>query len=113
MATGTGGSRGSTLNYDYEQEDSNRAHAHDTSLGAPNGGALRLALALALAGAGGPVGKGLDDAIVGGVLGEILEPQQSGALALKDEGDPAEGVVEVPDGDTDAATDLDASADNL
>jgi hypothetical protein len=69
--------------------------------------------ALVVATALGLVGQGLDDAIVGGVLGEVLKPQQGSALALKDVGDPAEGVIEVPESDADAAADLDASANNL
>jgi len=47
------------------------------------------------------------------VLGEVLKPQQGGALAGEDCGDPAEGVVEVPDLNTDAAADLNASTNNL
>ena len=60
---------------------------------------------------GSPVLQRLDDTIVGRVLLKVLEPQQRGALALKDVGDPAEGVVEVPDGDADAGVDLDTGAD--
>lgn len=62
---------------------------------------------------GSPVLQRLDDTIVGRVLLKVLEPQQRGALALKDVGDPAEGVVEVPDGDADAGVDLDTGADGL
>jgi hypothetical protein len=47
------------------------------------------------------------------VLGEVLKPQQRGALALENEGNPAERVIKVPDGDADAAADLDAGTDNL
>ena len=61
----------------------------------------------------GLVGQSLDHAVVGGVLGEVLEPQQRRALALENKGNPAEGVIKVPDGDADAAADLDASTDNL
>ncbi len=69
--------------------------------------------ALVLAMALGLVGEGLDDAIVRGVVGEVLEPQERGALGGEDGGDPAEGVIEVPEGDADAAADLDAGADDL
>jgi hypothetical protein len=61
----------------------------------------------------GLVGQSLDHAVVGGVLGEVLKPQQRGALALENEGNPAERVIKVPDGDADAAADLDAGTDNL
>lgn len=47
------------------------------------------------------------------MLGEVLKPEQGRALAGKDGRDPAEGVVEVPDGDADAAADLDARANGL
>jgi hypothetical protein len=59
------------------------------------------------------VGEGLNDAVVGGVLAEVLEPQEGSTLALEEVGDPAEGIIEVPDGDTDAAADLDAGADDV
>ena len=61
----------------------------------------------------GLVGQGLDNAIVGGMLAEVGKPEQSSALGGEDGRDPAEGVIEVPDGDTNAAADLDASTDNL
>lgn len=44
---------------------------------------------------------------------EVLEPQKRVALAGEDVGDPAEGVVEVPEGDADAGFDLGAGADDL
>lgn len=59
------------------------------------------------------VGQSLDDAVVGRVLAEVLEPEKGGTLALENEGDPAEGVIEIPDGDTDASVDLDACSDDL
>jgi hypothetical protein len=40
--------------------------------------------ALGLAVARGLVGQSLDDAIVGGMLGEVGEPQDSGALGRED-----------------------------
>jgi len=40
----------------------------------------------------------VDDGVVGGVLLEVLEPEEGGAFALEDEGDPAEGIVKVPEG---------------
>jgi hypothetical protein len=61
----------------------------------------------------GLVGQRLDDAVVGGVLCEVGEPEQRLTLAGEVVGHPGEGVVEVPDSDTDAALDLDASTDDL
>lgn len=52
-------------------------------------------------------------AVVGGVDGEVVEPEKSGTLALEDVGDPAEGVVEVPEGDANAGFSLGAAADGL
>lgn len=60
-----------------------------------------------------PVLQRLDDAIISRVLLKVLEPQRRGALALEHVGHPAEGVIEVPDGDADAGVDLDAGADGL
>ena len=45
--------------------------------------------------------------------GEVVEPEESGTLALEDVGNPAEGVVEVPEGDTDASGRLSAATDSL
>lgn len=61
----------------------------------------------------GLVGQGLDDTIVGGVLAKVLEPEEGSALTLEDVGNPAEGVIEIPEGDTNALLDLNAGADNL
>jgi hypothetical protein len=74
---------------------------------------LALALAFALALGSSLVGKSLDNAVVSGVLGEVGEPEEGSTLAGEDVGHPAEGVVKVPGGDTDAALDLDAGADDL
>ncbi len=47
------------------------------------------------------------------MLGEVLEPQRSVALGREDSGHPAEGVIEIPEGDANAALNLDASTDDL
>lgn len=57
--------------------------------------------------------QSLNDTVVSRVGAEVVEPEKSGALTGEDEGDPAEGIIEVPDGDTDAPVDLDASSDGL
>jgi len=74
---------------------------------------LAFALALALRRAVRVVGKSLNNTIVRRVLREVGEPETSSALAREDVGHPAKGVVEIPEGDADAALDLDAGADNL
>ncbi len=61
----------------------------------------------------GLVGQGLNDTIISRVLGEVVEPEQRGALAREDRRDPGKRVVEVPDGDADAAADLNAGANDL
>ena len=55
----------------------------------------------------------IQNAKVGRVGSEVLEPEQGIALAGENVGHPAEGVVEVPEGNTDAGVDLGASADSL
>lgn len=61
----------------------------------------------------GAVGQSLNHTVVGRVLGKVLKPQESGALSREHVGHPAEGVVQIPDGDADAGLDLDASTDGL
>lgn len=53
------------------------------------------------------------DAVIRWVDGEVLEPEERVALAGEDVGDPAEGVVEVPEGDANAGVDLGAGPDDL
>ena len=55
----------------------------------------------------------LDNGIVGRVLLEVLKPQQSVTLTFEHIGNPAEGVIEVPEGDTNAGIDLDAGTNGL
>lgn len=59
------------------------------------------------------VRQGLNDSIVSRVDSEIAMPEKSISLALEDIGNPAKGIIEIPDSDADAAADLDASADSL
>lgn len=61
----------------------------------------------------GAVLESLLHAVVGGVLAPVLKPEEGSTLAGENIGHPAEGVIEIPDGDTDAALDLDASANSL
>lgn len=57
--------------------------------------------------------EGGEDTVVGRVDAEILEPEKGLALTGEDVGDPAEGVVEVPESDADAGLGLGAAADSL
>ena len=51
--------------------------------------------------------------MVSRVDAKVVEPEEGVALALEDVGDPAEGVVKVPQGDADAGGVLDAGSDGL
>lgn len=51
--------------------------------------------------------------VVGGVDGEVIEPEKSSTLALEDVGDPAEGVVEVPESDADTGRGLGTATNGL
>lgn len=82
-------------------------------MGPAAAGLLAVALGLGLLGGLCVVLESIDDAIVGGVSGEVLEPKTSRALASEHIGDPAKGVIKVPNGDSDAALDLGTSTDNL
>jgi hypothetical protein len=55
----------------------------------------------------------LDNSVVGRMSGEVLKPQERSTLTREDIGNPAERVIEIPDGNADAAPDLDASANRL
>jgi hypothetical protein len=61
----------------------------------------------------GGVLEGGEDAVVGWVSGEVIEPEVGSSSAGEDVRDPREGVVEVPKGDTDAGVDLGASTSDL
>jgi hypothetical protein len=54
-----------------------------------------------------------ESSVVGRVGSEVVEPEKSGTLALEDVGNPAEGIVEVPEGDADTGWRLSASTDGL
>jgi hypothetical protein len=62
---------------------------------------------------GGIPAQRLDCAVVSRVLAEVFEPEQRRSLALEDIGNPAERVVEVPDGDADTLGHLHARRDDL
>jgi len=74
---------------------------------------LALALGLGLLGRLGVVLESINDAIIGRVGGEVLEPKTSRALSGKHIGNPAKGVIKVPKSDTDAALNLGTGTDNL
>jgi hypothetical protein len=78
-----------------------------------NHAAIELRAACLALGAAHVLLEALNAAIIGRVLLKVIKPEKSGTLALEDVRDPAEGIVEVPEGNAYAGLDLCAGGDGL